>query len=407
MRILQIRYTGLLPFEDDLTVDFTAGQRVDVAAREYLIPVTDKVYASPVLALAGLNATGKTLTLDALRFAFALAAGESLHHILDQKCLLEMTGADPVRLTLWFFQEGQFRVYTAEIGRQDPEDSQKSQLILKKEALYAQKRTLVRKTDWKQDPQSEPEGFYRCVRTRNEPDESFTGERSLCAGLTEHPEERLMWLDEQSPEEDSTFSLCTDWLPALLSFLDPGIEVLQNQPMQTLDQTVLTLKWTCLKKECQVRNWPELESVLSQGTGRGIRLFVKALRCFENGGCLLVDELEVHLNLEIVRTLIRFFLDPSINQNGGVLVFTTHAPSLLDELPRNDAVYILRRTGKISCTNLSRLLVRNDGIRKSEAFVSDFLQGTAPSYEKYLVLKKSIPLWLSRRSDPENSQESD
>ena len=98
MRILQIRYTGLLPFEDDLTVDFTAGQRVDVAAREYLIPVTDKVYASPVLALAGLNATGKTLTLDALRFAFALAAGESLHHILDQKCLLEMTGADPVRL---------------------------------------------------------------------------------------------------------------------------------------------------------------------------------------------------------------------------------------------------------------------------------------------------------------------
>lgn len=402
MRILQIRYTGLLPFEEDLTVDFTANQRVDAAAREHLIQVTDKVHASPVLALAGLNASGKTLTLSAIRFAFAMASGEPMQAILDQKRLLEMTGIAPVRLTIWFYQDGQFRVYTTKICRQDQEDFPKSEFVLQEQALYIQKRALVRKTDWKQDPCTGQADFYRCFRKQNIDARSSSDNVSLCAKMNEHTEKQLDWLDVHSPEEDGTPGLFEDWIPELISFLDPGMEVLWEQPIPDPEQRVLTLKWTWRQKECRAENWAQLENVLSEGTLKGICLFKQAAQCFHNGGCLFADDLETHLNLEIVKTLIRFFQDPSINQSGGVLVFTTHAPSLLDELPRNDAVYILRQTGKISCTNLSRLLARNDGIRKSEAFISDFLQGTAPSYEKYLILKKNIRIWLNRIPEPEN-----
>ena len=106
-----------------------------------------------------------------------------------------------------------------------------------------------------------------------------------------------------------------------------------------------------------------------------------------------MDEVENHFNKEIVTTLLRFFMDSKLNRNGGTLIFSTHYPELLDEYERNDGIFITRNRNGITAENLSKILKRND-IKKSDAYQSGFLEGTTPTYEAYMQLKKSIALTL-------------
>ena len=51
--------------------------------------------------------------------------------------------------------------------------------------------------------------------------------------------------------------------------------------------------------------------------------------------------------------------------------------------------FITRNNNGITVENLCTILKRND-IMKSEAYESGYLQGTTPSYEAYMKLKKSM-----------------
>ena len=133
----------------------------------------------------------------------------------------------------------------------------------------------------------------------------------------------------------------------------------------------------------------ELRTYLSSGTIKGINVFLWAIAVLRHGGYLLLDEIENHFNTEIVASLIRFFLDARLNKNGGVLIFTTHYPELLDEFDRNDCINITRNTEGITVQNLTDILKRND-LKKSDAYMSDYLGGTAPLYDSYIALKRYI-----------------
>ena len=133
----------------------------------------------------------------------------------------------------------------------------------------------------------------------------------------------------------------------------------------------------------------ELNNYLSSGTVKGMITFTLAQEVLQSGGYIVVDEVENHFNKEIVTTLMRFFMDSKLNKNGGTLIFSTHYPELLDEYDRNDSIFITRNQGGITVENLSNILKRND-IKKSDAYQSGFLEGTTPTYEAYMQLKKSI-----------------
>lgn len=128
---------------------------------------------------------------------------------------------------------------------------------------------------------------------------------------------------------------------------------------------------------------------MSSGTIKGIVTFTIAREILREGGYLLIDEIENHFNKEIVSTLIRFFKDKQLNKKGGVLFFSIHYPEILDEYDRNDSIFITRNNNGITVENLCTILKRND-IMKSEAYESGYLQGTTPSYEAYMKLKKSM-----------------
>ena len=179
----------------------------------------------------------------------------------------------------------------------------------------------------------------------------------------------------------------TDDIPKeVVAFLDQTIERLCFEKSE--EKTLIHLKFRN-SDEIVLNNTVELEQYLSSGTIKGIITFSIAREVLRNGGYLLVDEIENHFNKEIVTTLMRFFMDSTINKKGGTLLFSTHYPELLDEYNRNDGIYIVRNNNGITVENLSYILKRND-IKKSDAYQSGFLGGTTLGYEAYMNLKKRL-----------------
>ena len=179
---------------------------------------------------------------------------------------------------------------------------------------------------------------------------------------------------------------------AVIQYLDPTIEALY---FEREDQKLTIHLKFYGKKEILLSDPTELNRYLSSGTVKGIVTFTLAIQMLKEGGYLIVDELEDHFNKEIAATLLRFFMDSSVNKNGGVLIFSTHYPEILDEFNRNDSIFVTRNRDGITVSNLNDILKRND-LKKSDAYQSGILEGTVPAYEAYMKLKKNIQASLEK-----------
>ena len=116
-------------------------------------------------------------------------------------------------------------------------------------------------------------------------------------------------------------------------------------------------------------------------------VFLEAIKVLGSGGYMIIDEIENHFNRVLVESLIRLFMSKRTNSKGAVIIFSTHYPELLDELVRNDSVFITKNDGGLYVENLSSLLSRND-MKKSEVYKSNYLGGTAPKYEALEALQR-------------------
>lgn len=179
-------------------------------------------------------------------------------------------------------------------------------------------------------------------------------------------------------------SLFEDCPAELIAFFDPSVEYIRVK--QDGKDTGGYLKFFD-KPEIKLNRLSDIDRYLSSGTIKGINTVLCAMKTFDNGGYLIVDELENHFNHEIVSTLIRFYMDSKVNRGGATLIFSTHYAEILDEFERNDSIYIVRNRNGITVENLSKILKRND-IKKSEAYESDFLKGTVPSTAFFYAFDK-------------------
>lgn len=68
----------------------------------------------------------------------------------------------------------------------------------------------------------------------------------------------------------------------------------------------------------------------SSGSIMWLSLATTAVDALTNGQLLVVDDLTAHLHTELGRTIIDWFTDPTVNQTGAQLIFTTHDIALMN-----------------------------------------------------------------------------
>lgn len=111
----------------------------------------------------------------------------------------------------------------------------------------------------------------------------------------------------------------------------------------------------------------------SEGTRRLLEFAGHWIDALENGGVLIVDELDKSLHPLLVRFLINLICNPEINKKNAQLIFTTHDTSLLDNaMFRRDQIWFVEKD-KNNATQLYPLL--DFSPRKHEAIGRGYLQG--------------------------------
>ncbi len=386
MKLLSISAKGLPLFKEELHLMFYAGQRVSEADREqlHLMRHDSSFYLNNVEALIGINASGKTSVLKVVLLALNLLNNEPINHMETRDIL---GSAEKVTLNLCFYSDGDeiCRLETVIISSQDQSGGVRYAIMdetlwTKPASSVATKKTLL---DFK--------GIAPAAIRRN--DEAFLpSDTSIIIAYNKQHNQHVQVCDLLSLTNINVLPVSEAVPPDIVAFLDPTVE---NLSFEREDKKITVHLKFKGKPEIVLADPAELNRYLSSGTVKGIVTFTLAIRVLKSGGYLVIDELENHFNKEIVATLIRFFMDAGMNCMGGTLVFTTHYPELLDEFDRNDCIYIIRNRDGIMVNNLTDILRRND-IKKSDAYQSGFLEGTVPTYEAYMSLKKSIRLALAK-----------
>lgn len=379
MKLLRIIAEGLPLFKEKLDLIFYAQQRVRDEDKENLYPLFSNVYLNPANAFIGINASGKTSVLKVILLALGILDNDPINHMATKEILGE---TEKAILNIFFYVESTEEICRLEI--MITSSKSKTEGVTYKivsESLWTKETSEVvtRKAmlDFgKKAPvmvRSDQEAFLSDDVSIMIAKNKKTGEQINAVSLLLFTNINVLPFSEDIPAE-------------VITYLDPTIEYLHFEEKNK--KPIIHLKFK--EKEEIILNAPlELNNYLSSGTVKGMITFTLAQEVLNDGGYLVVDEIENHFNKEIVGTLMRFFMDSKLNKKGGTLIFTTHYPELLDEYDRNDSIYITRNLNGINAENLIHILKRND-IKKSDAYQSGFLQGTTPTYEAYMRLKKSI-----------------
>ena len=101
----------------------------------------------------------------------------------------------------------------------------------------------------------------------------------------------------------------------------------------------------------------DFDKVESEGTKRLFGLSEYIFKTIENGGTLIIDEIDIKLHPLVLLYLIRFFNNLEENKNGGQLIFTTHASELLDiaELREDQVLFVAK--DQYECSSIYPLFI--------------------------------------------------
>lgn len=381
MKLLRIIAEGLPLFKDKLDINFCAQQRVSEEQKRSLYPLFSHVFLNQCCGFIGLNASGKTSILKVILLAIDILNNKPINHISTKEILGDTKKA---HLSIYFYSEFEHEISLLDItitfnnGRGDglAYSIVSETLITKKASTECSRQNLFKFSS----------SANKTIRQGNE--DFLPDDVSIMIARNKRTHETLTVENLLLYTNMNVLPISKSISPEIITFLDPTIESLYFSEQ---DQKILIHLKFKGREEILLNDPKELNNYLSSGTIKGINIFTLAKEVMSDGGYLVIDEIENHLNKEIVATLLRFFMNNKINKTGATLIFSTHYPELLDIFTRNDSIFITRNIEGFTAQNLNELLKRND-IKKSDAFQSDFLGGTSPKYQSYINLKRSFQM---------------
>ena len=351
MKLLKISVSGLPLFGDAYEIDFVAMQRVTSDNAEKMSVLfsssTQTFYQNNVLSFIGINASGKTSILKLITFVGSLMNNESINNIAHSEVLDSLGNDSLVVFDVYFASDdGTVNLLHTVIGKL------KNRFVILDEFIKSKPCAKIKN-------KNDIFAFGPIARsvTRDKDEAFLLDDVSIMVAYNKKHPDTLEITDMLHYTNTNELSIEEDCPAELIAFFDPSVEYLHVR--KNGKDTDIRLKFLA-GEEIPLNQMSDLNRYLSSGTIKGINTFLNAVRAFETGGYLIVDELENHFNHEIVSTLIRFYMDRKVNPKGSMLIFSTHYAELLDEFERNDNIYIVRNKNGISAENLSGILKRYD-----------------------------------------------
>lgn len=379
MKILRIRAKGLPLYQQAVDISFLAVQRVQANHQDAVSRLFGNIYVNNAEAFIGINASGKTTALNVIVFSCMLLNAQPL----NSEIVPNIIGVDRNAVfDIDFLADNRIYHLYSEIAKEQGADGKFRVKILSEELWEKPATRKINKSNLFLWDDIKP------TRDRDDADEYLPDDVSIVIAVNKQLKQEILYSNHVGLTDFNVLIPIKRVIPAeVISILDPTIEHISIENVS--GKFVAKLKFYG-ESELTLYNPGDFNIYLSSGTIKGVMVFVDAINALMVGGYLIIDEIENHFNQELVATLLRLFLDKRTNPNGAVIVFSTHYPELLDELERNDAVFITKHEPDgLKIENLSTLLKRND-MKKSDVYRSNYVGGTAPKYEALFALQKSL-----------------
>ena len=380
IKILRIRYENIPLFHDGcFEFSFMAEDRVSDPTQVFQL--RKNLYTQKLIGLAGINASGKTSALKLIYFAMSILLNrKSLNEIPYGSELLQ----DGTTLILDFCYQNMRYELRSTIGRATPSHDVDIEFYFKEEFLF--KKTLA-------SMKSKKDLFYfddivpmiRRSRLPSATLDFLKDDDSVVTGIIRSQSSLLrsligavninFWRPKESPATEILHAFDANLDELTVSMSDNNI--------------TYTIKFKNEPRRLKIETAWGLTNFISSGTIKGHNLMAYIEDVLQTGGYLIVDELENHMNKELVRMITDIFKNERINKHGACLIFSTHYVEILDFMDRKDNIYITRRNqtdASIELLNYASEVKRND-VKKSDVILSNYIEGTAPSYESIQALE--------------------
>ena len=386
MKLLRVSFDNVRMFEHrKLQLDFFAQDKV-FPDDESITLLEKPIYKSNVVAIAGINASGKSVALSLVDLALCIIEGRPIaRKNLDHGLLEVFAGNTNMSALLWI--EGSLHLLKSNLLIQNSVPG--SEIIT--EAISFGEEVLLK---------IEPKAITKAILSASDDNLTAIGKELMRRSSLTPDQKRFLQKDVSIASafvDPTTAHIYLEAVDFPLT-LQQGFKGLDDV-LRTFDSSIEHLavedEGRAYRLKLRTCNNPltlsreGLEDVLSSGTIKGLIVVQRAIMVLRNGGFLLLDEIENHLNRQLVNVIIDLFASGETNPHGATLLFTTHYPEVLDHLRRKDNVYFFARSADAltSVVKYSSRIKRVEN-KKSEVFVSNFIRGTAPRFAEVSALRE-------------------
>jgi len=370
MKLLCVRANHFKNCADGYEIDLIARSRKTAEDKEYeLQEIAPELYVYNTAAFIGKNASGKTSAVELLDCCYSILGDfrlEGKHYIYQG-----------IELEIFFYHEDSVYLYTVTLGE---DTTLGNQATFRDEHIY---RKPYYKTNLKDIYRKET--FDELTGLGDLPEDT-----SDIFFVLKKRQTRAIYCDSFGDGADTyqlmfralrNYQISTDVLATILRIFDENIEELTR-----LDDHNYRLVF---RGEERMLSDTQLVYMLSSGTTKGMLLYTLMVASLQGGFDLLVDEIENHFHKTLVENMISLYKDKTVNKHNASLIFTTHYCEVLDQMGRQDNIWICKADVQVYLSNMySDYRIRPE-LLKSKQYYGNAFQ-TAVNYEELMNLKREL-----------------
>lgn len=380
--LLKIKVSGFRMLSDDFTLDFLTRARVnsddieDYSDDSEIIKIDENLYTYNLIAFTGSNSSGKSSTLDLIKNVLTLVkTGRWLYRKND-------FNKSSIKLHIEFYLDGIIYLYDTVIL---PIEEAVEGQIMSPFCKITDEITEYANYDGKCGKH-----YLNSLNFFKDNHETKIDDTSTLIFIC-RDKSNGYYLPEFSKNEvivnklffESLNFLDEDLTKEIIRLLDDSIEYIHFDGSDSVvfkrfnnSQVIVTKK--------------EMLGLLSNGTIKGIDLFIRTAMLLKTGGVMIIDEIENCFHKNLVNNLLFLITDKSLNKKNAQIMFSTHYVEILDIFDRRDNIFILHKVNnEVTIENLYDNYDFRTEILKSKKFNNNTFN-TLLKYDQLMKVKRLL-----------------
>lgn len=370
MKLLRVRADHFKNCSDAYTIDLVAKSRKTAEDKEYeLQEIAPGLFVFNTAAFVGKNASGKSTAIDLLDCCYSILGEfrlEGKHYSYED-----------VKLEITFYHEGYLYIYDTVLSEAS---SLSNQASFRNEHIY---RKPYYKTNIKEI--YDRESYTELTAVGELPEDTSNiffvlkkkSTRAVCFDSFGNGPATYQMLFKAM----KSYGISTDILANILRIFDENIDGL-NQLDEHNYRLIFQGKETVLSDT-------QLIYMLSSGTTKGLLLYTMVVASLKEGFDLLIDEVENHFHKTLVENMISLYKDKTVNRHQATLIFSTHYCEVLDQMGRQDNIWICKANSHVYLSNMHEDYQIRSELLKSRQYYNNAFQ-TAVNYDELMGLKRKL-----------------